>query len=386
MCAPRLRGDEQGVALPLALVGLVAVTLLVGTALVTASTEFAISSAHQDATRSLYLAEGGLHAFIAARGTMLDSLAGAGAIDFTPIGGAPVRISVVHLGEWQGPDSLSARLYSVRSVAEPGGRAVAALATLVRHHPLPLQLNLTAAVTLGGHLDAVGSGFRVSGRALDPECGGGQALRVPADSEIVPGAAGFAAGFQGVDGEGNQVEGEAAIDRGGAGRADIALDALGGTALEALIPGVPPSHRWGGRFAPPDGPDKRFDGRVDPGERVAVVDGEGGVVRVEGGSGLLIVLNGSVEMHGDARFDGVIIAAGSFRLDGRARVSGAVIGLSEDIGGGNELHGRAFIGGDAGIQYDRCAVDAAAREFAEITRQSEVPAVLPTYGWQEVLR
>ena len=66
---PRL--GERGVALPLALLGLVGVSLIVTTALLTSSTEYAISSAHQDATRALYIAEGGLQAYVAEYGSAL---------------------------------------------------------------------------------------------------------------------------------------------------------------------------------------------------------------------------------------------------------------------------------------------------------------------------
>src|SRR5688500_17498727 len=91
--------NERGVALPLALLGLVSVSLLVTTALVTSSTELAISGAHQDATAALYTAEGGLQAYVAQNGTTLQNDAGDAAFDYTPPGGGPrVRLSVTHMG------------------------------------------------------------------------------------------------------------------------------------------------------------------------------------------------------------------------------------------------------------------------------------------------
>ena len=164
---PRLQGDERGVALPLALVGLVAVTLLVSTALVTSTIELAISSAHQAATESLYLAEGGLEAFVAARGTVLHEIAGTGSIDFSPPGGAPVQITVVHLGNRQTADSTSLRLFSVRSTPAQGGRSVAAQVTQMLVPPRPLALDITSALMAGGHLDVAGTDARVNGRPLD---------------------------------------------------------------------------------------------------------------------------------------------------------------------------------------------------------------------------
>lgn len=382
---PRLQGDERGVALPLALVGLVAVTLLVSTALVTSTIELAISSAHQAATESLYLAEGGLEAFVAARGTVLHEIAGTGSIDFSPPGGAPVQITVVHLGNRQTADSTSLRLFSVRSTPAQGGRSVAAQVTQMLVPPRPLALDITSALMAGGHLDVAGTDARVNGRPLDAACGaGGAAVRVSGEAEVAASAEGISTTFLGVDSEGNEVQGEFAIDRTGPGGGDLHREFLGGMMLEQLIGNVPASHRWGRAFSPPVGPARRFSGRV--GEGVAVVDGEGGSVRVDGGRGVLIILNGDLDMTGDARFDGVIIVGGRFRLDGRARIHGSLIALSGDIGDGSDLPRRSSIAGSARVQYDRCAVDDGVREFNDIARESPVPVVLPTFAWQEVVR
>ncbi|HVH13694.1 MAG TPA: hypothetical protein VM759_11610, partial [Longimicrobium sp.] len=55
---------RRGIALPVALVGLVAVSLLVTTALLTSSTEFAISAANTAGSRALYTAENGMQEFV----------------------------------------------------------------------------------------------------------------------------------------------------------------------------------------------------------------------------------------------------------------------------------------------------------------------------------
>src|SRR5215207_3767979 len=59
----RLR-DRRGVALPVALVGLVAVSLLVTSALLTSATEGAISAAQSSSARALYDAEGGVQQYL----------------------------------------------------------------------------------------------------------------------------------------------------------------------------------------------------------------------------------------------------------------------------------------------------------------------------------
>ena len=55
---------RRGIALPVALLGLVAVSLMVTTVLLTSSTESAVGAAHVDAARSLYTAEQGLNTFV----------------------------------------------------------------------------------------------------------------------------------------------------------------------------------------------------------------------------------------------------------------------------------------------------------------------------------
>ena len=118
--------DERGVALPLALLGLVTVSLLVTTALVTSSTELAISGAHRDATEGLYSAEGGLQAYVAERGTVAQNDAGQGEFTFTPSAGGPsVRLNVVQLGTRLNPDQTRLRLLNVLArPAANGGRTV----------------------------------------------------------------------------------------------------------------------------------------------------------------------------------------------------------------------------------------------------------------------
>ncbi|CAA9346108.1 MAG: hypothetical protein AVDCRST_MAG89-2871, partial [uncultured Gemmatimonadetes bacterium] len=57
--------DRSGAALPVALMGLVAITLLVTAALFTSSTEYAISGAHRLAASSLYSADAALEQYLA---------------------------------------------------------------------------------------------------------------------------------------------------------------------------------------------------------------------------------------------------------------------------------------------------------------------------------
>ncbi len=126
-----LRG-EAGVALPLVLVGLITITLMVSAALVTASTEWAMSRAHRDAMEGLYTAEGGLNAFLGERGAELASIVDTASFRFAPAGGGrEVDIRAVRLGEREVGPGSALRFLSVRAAPVPeGGRGVAALVTV----------------------------------------------------------------------------------------------------------------------------------------------------------------------------------------------------------------------------------------------------------------
>jgi hypothetical protein len=382
--------DESGVALPLALIGLVSITLLVSTALITSSTELAISSAHQGATQSLYVAEGGVQAYVAEQGLGLSAVAGMAPFSYTPAGegDGAVAISVVHLGTQMQEDSSLLRLYTVQATPAVGaGRTVAAIVSQVVPPPVPLQTNITSALTLGGNLDVDGNAFWVSGRSQDASCGAGvEAVRMSDESDIDVNNTNHMKNFVGVDDAGANVTGYAAIDQSELSRAALAIDVMGGMTLDQIIAQIPPGNRWGPKFSPPDGPVREFSGYVTASEGVAVVDADGGTVLLEGGSGVLIIINGNLEMQGNARFDGIIIVEGSFWLHGRPQVNGALVSLSIDAENLIELDEMAELDGNITIQYDRCKIDQAAANFGQMTQESMTPTVRSTHAWQEVVR
>ena len=385
--------DESGVALPLALIGLVAITLLVSTALITSSTELAISSAHQGATESLYVAEGGVQAYVAEQGIGLASVAGAGAFSYAPAGGAggTVDISVVHLGNRLLADSSLLRLYTVQATPTTGaGRTVAAIVSQLLPPPVPLETNITSALTLGGNLDVDGNAFWVSGRSQNSSCGPGvEAVRMSDESDIDVNNTSHMNNFVGVDDTGANVSGYAAIDQSALTRAQLAVDVMGGLTLDQIIARIPPGNRWGPEFSPPAGPVREFDGHVSagpPDNGIAVVDGDGGTVELLGGAGVLIIVNGNLEMQGNARFDGIIITEGSFWLHGRPQVNGALISLSIDAQNLIELDELAELDGNITIQYDRCRINEASSKFGQMTQESLTPTVRSTHAWQEVVR
>lgn len=380
--------DERGVALPLALLALVSISLLVTTALITSSTELAISGAHRDATRAFYVADGGLQAYVAARGPALMADT-AGSLFFLPPGGAgdeEVEVSVRFLGQQTLADRSILRVFSVLAwPARGGGRRVSTLVRQVIPAPRPPGTDITAALTLGGDLGINGNAFTVSGRVASAACGATSvdAVRIAAGSEVRTNNTNHMRNLEGAGGVGWD-----AIDQTSLTRDQLALEVLGGKSLSELIALVPPSHRWGPRYAE-DRTVRRWDGVLDTvpavpeDEKVAVVDAEGGTVEVKGGRGLLVVVNGSVEMNGRARFDGIIIAEGSFLLRGTPRVNGALVSLARDADSRIDLGGEAELAGHVTVQYDRCAVEGAEAGFADLSQQMLAPEVRGTSAWME---
>ena len=145
-------GNERGAALPLALFGLVAVSILVTSALLTSSTELALSGAHQTAARRLHAANAALERFVADRAAMTTDtherfVAGAFVVDSGV--DAVYRVDVAELfraAPVAMEDGSVHRRETFSVVAEPDetfGRSVAAMID-VRRVASPVSLNLNA--------------------------------------------------------------------------------------------------------------------------------------------------------------------------------------------------------------------------------------------------
>lgn len=384
--------DERGVALPLALIGLVSVSLLVTTALVTSSTELAISDAHQDATAALYAAEGGLQAYVAERGTVLQNQAGQAPINYTsPDGGRPVAISVVHLASQLLPTGDSMRLFTVfANPTSGGGRTLTATVTQIAPPPVPLNLNITSAMSVGGDLSVTGNAFNVTGQSL--ACGslGVEALRLSSDSDLDFGSAAQydtrVQKFSGTTDAGVNTTGEAVIERSGT-REELVNSLLDSRSIDDIANSVPKT-KWRYRLKTPTyTPAWLLTALALPGG-VAVVDAEGGSVSINPGTytGILIVLNGDVDIPGDVTFNGIIIAERNFSLAGSVSINGAIASLAMD--GENVVNN---MGDDSGLMgsvevaYDKCKVDAALEAFANGSIPP-FPLVQRTVAWLEVIR
>ena len=386
--------DRDGVALPLALIGLVAVSLMITTALVTSSTEAAISTAHQDATRSLYVAEGGLQAYVASNGVGL--VPGAVAVNYVPPGGSAddaVVITPTHLGDRALGGGSLLRMFSVASRSvNNGAREVVAMVRQVFPPGTPFQTNVQSAITLSGDMSVRGNAFTVNGRIQAGDtCAtqGVASVHHAVDSDITVNNNNHWNNFLGTDEAGNNTQGQGSLKNSNTTKEELVREVLGlseGMTLEDLINRIPPEKKWGPRFSPEGGPLRTFSGTVTAADGVAVVDADGGYVDLEGVEGLLIIVNGHLRMRGNAQFAGIIIVEGNFDLAGTPTVRGALISLDDTNENVIDLDESAIGAGHITVQYDACMIRTAEENFAEIASNNLPPTIQSTLSWMEVVR
>lgn len=383
--------DRRGVALPVALVGLVAVSLLVTTALLTSSAESAISTAQANGARALYNAEGGLNEYLRQTAVAAVGLTPGQQTVTLAESGQRVRVTVARLRRTtQGQATTSTYSLTAEPVTAQGavrGRAVVAMVQEYIPPPVPLDMNITSAITLGGDLDVNGNSFTVNGRYNG--CGvvaGVDAVRSASGSAIRANNEKHMDNFKGVNDLGVNTQGRAAIDRSNMTRDQLADNVLAGRSLEEIIALVPLSKKYGPRWHALGTPNYTWDGRLDAGEDLAVIDANGGTIEVQGGTGVVIVVNGNMRMKGNATFTGIIIVEGNFSLSGNPQINGALVSLA--MQGENEIvqDESAIANGNITVQYDKCAIDAAQQAFSRASTPQSPRLVGRTYGWLEVVR
>lgn len=386
---------RRGIALPVALVGLVAVSLLVTTALLTSSAEFAISSAQTQGSRALYTAESGLQQFVSQLAAAPQLLApgstrtvtvqvGASANETAQVLITTDRLAMPNVN----PTLETVFTYAItaqpldRDGVTPRGRAVVGFIEQHRAPLQPLNTNITSAITLGGNLDVNGNAFTVNGRFSGCGVSGGvDAVQAASGSVITANNANHWNNFLGSD-NGTNTTGQDAIDRTSMTKEELARNVLGGTTLENLIAIVPDHRKWGPRFDRPT-----WNGYVPDTAAIAVVDANGGTVSVLGGTGVLIVVNGNIQMRGNSRFDGIIIVEGNFDLAGTPTVQGALISLATNTGQNViNLDASAVGSGHITVQFDKCAIVAAEQAFANQAVALPPRLNSTVFAWSEVVR
>lgn len=418
---PLLRG-EQGVALPVALLGLVAVTILITGALVISSTSTAISSAQQDGKQSLYAAEAALEGYIQSRvdGTGMSTLAETPVPVVENVANAgQARITVARLGQFFATptDRLGTRFYSVmaepvRPSGEVLGRSVVSIVPIPVRRVL-MNLNITGAATLGSRdVTIQGSSF-ISGKQNSLLCNTGSDVKAVT---LASDATNVRIGANNIDGGLSQVENsgltgaqlasrvlDSEVPRNLAKFANIKYGFDGKPAWTDQDPTstLPRSNplNWGcpwklldvfnpGGRCTQDGDQSYFP--------VVAIDAGTGAAKINQGhgQGLLIVL-GDLDITGKFYFSGVVIVTGQTFIrgsGGESRIDGALIGLGNVIvdpstGGGSSAES-STVTGNAKIFYNSCSVDAAEAAFNAASAQSPIQQARTarSQGWMEVVR
>ena len=407
---PPSRLDRRGVALPLALLGLVAVSIMVTAALLTSSTEAAISTAQSDATISLYGTEGALQEYVWETG---QALAPATNVSYTPNANGPAyTVNVSRLFQSAPAVGGNGRAtYAVQVEPTEGGRALVAM---VNTRVMFINLNINAGATLGNNTDIGGSidinrtsnlcNTDSADQAILHAAGTSLQLRGAAKTNIGNDTATFAGGrdslaswvLNGID---MFTIAQNADIKFGRSLTDTVFSGLGGrpSASNTNL-----KLRWGCPSEMitgcPAGTDTVFKlVAID----AATSTGARGSVTIEGdyGQGLLLVLNGDLVIRGNFRYKGIILVEGNTDIHGGSggggtKIEGALLGLGDleicrddnsgdcsnslGEGDGNDLSSGAV------IQYNRCAITQV-QNAINATPLQQAPRAL-TFGWFELVR
>ncbi|HEX2202110.1 MAG TPA: pilus assembly PilX N-terminal domain-containing protein [Longimicrobium sp.] len=412
--SPNARLDRRGIALPLALLGLVAVSVMVTAALLTSSTEAAVTNAHRDATQSLFQVEGGIQEYVATQGADLSAVSGA---TFTPTSGPDLDIDVWRLHRdvviGGAVTNRERVVYAVRAEPDGGGRSLIAMVDV----PIQLMnLNINAGATLGNNTKISGSiDINKSSNLCAGQVAGTAVLHAAGTTLTLSGQAKTNIGNDTSTFAGNR-EQLAAHTLNGLDLIEIAdhADVKFGRrwfpdAPFSTLPGKPngtqtdPRINWG---CPqelitgcPGSSATRFPlVAID----ASTASGARGEVRIQGdyGQGMLVVLNGDLRITGGFVFKGIILVEGNTDIhggsggSGGSKIEGALLGLGDlEICGDNasgecensigEGDGSDLSSG-AVIQYNKCALN----EVQQAINNNPIQAApsTPTFAWFELVR
>ena len=420
--APRLLTPlgRQGIALPLALLGLVVVTLLVTTVLVSSGTEFAVSSAQRDASRSLYDANGALEQYVATQAqSAASSTRFVEGTASTTFNGVPYTLSLARVSRVKTLDTPTlvnaTDTWSVIASPTAKGRGVGALVKVTRTLS-KITLNVTAGATSGGDFSVGGNATISNGRTGQVGCANGDTV---ASSIMVT------AGSQ-IDTTGNStvIEGQSTIST--IVRDSLMNSVLGrGVTLDTLAKYA--NIKFGARFGRPEWnngvrPKQTYDLTTTDSvynwgcpqadltntvtcsaaaaSRFVVVaidatnlGNQGGLnnaVTLNGdyGQGILIILNGSLNVQGNFIFRGIILVDQDLSIGGSSggnSFSGKIEGTVVAFGTQSSVEDN--VNGTATIRYNKCSV-VDAQNALNNGRLDDMPQVLSnsTFAWYELVR
>jgi hypothetical protein len=433
-CRPHARRKEAGFALPLALVGLVVITLLVTTAILTSSTELALSHAHRDASRGLHTADAALEGFVArvAQDTEVPAL---GEYTFIPASGTfTPGCTDASRGDDRSCIELSSLFYQFvppvdggqvsdrqiwSMVARPHndrgwGRRVGMLVESLRS-TAGVNTNINAGATFGGTEVNVTGNSLVSGVQDAEYC----------DDTTTANAVTVTAGTS-TNIRTRNVEGKVDTVSVGGDDQPATLDHLvfNGMSIKDLTEYA--THAYGAQFTDHKAYRGAWHGqrgsslesgnipRLTTHERnwgcpgpidtlnqcdthggdttyfpIIVIDAEGKTIHVVGdhGQGWLIIINGNMLIDGNFIYRGVIAVEGGLDIRGKGgdtKVEGAVIATGRVNLEYDEDH---EVSGSAVIRYNSCAIASAENALnAGLLNQVPVAFTRRPYGWFEAFR
>lgn len=416
----RLRGRE-GIALPLALLGLVMTSILISSILVTSATEGAASAAHQDATSSLFTTSGALEAFVAERGVA--ALVPEVVDEYVPPGGGPpVRIDVERLASVPSAVAgVNRETYSLRAEPVGGGRAVIAMVEIG-----PLELNVESAATFGGNA-------RIGGSTIVSDGRDSESCNLPAAENAVVHGRGTT-----VDTVGNRVAIIGAVKEETVTGEELIRQTLGGYSIEEFLAHIhglgltsaeyvqfgnnsiwgsqpafsgtgnnkPSSLRQTGNQRQARDPTHRYNwycpGRMDNATnskcwevvsaadtlkyKIVAIDAGGSEVTIQGdhGQGIIAVVNGGLRISGGFIFRGLVLSTHDIDITGTGnKVEGAIVSKNQvRVDRPNDSDSEIL--GNAVVRFNRCAIN----RVMETVNAGGVASLrmTRTFAWAEVVR
>ena len=403
--------NERGVALPLAMIGLVVVSILVTAALVSSSTDLAISGAQQDATRAVYSAEEALETTVSQIDVALrvDSFTAPSVamvpspFDLASGGKGTNTIRQLYrrnpVSNADGTYTAGRAVYCITAApVRSGGRSSRTLGAFLQLNLAPDQLNLkiNGAGSFGGVVEIKGTASIV-GQAQDvSKCGSSGA--VPAIETSAEGK---------VTTSGNAIDVVGGTQQTTESREQFQRRILGGKtpmqiAQQATIkfgPKLTPLRSFPNRFrAYSSVPRDSVANWGCPATLLVLctatsadtsyyptigIDAEGGQVDLQGdhGQGLMVVVNGGLKISGNFKFKGIILVEGALDVTGTVDVVGAVVGFNTITVSKDNNN---TLSGTMNITYDPCVNRRVQQAFND-----ENPRFIlsrPPNGWFEVVR
>jgi hypothetical protein len=407
--------DKRGIALPLALIGLICVTLMITAALLTSSTEAAISGAHKDAASDLYVAETGVQRYVAtefAQAAPFSFLPQPSTSTITVGSGSSARQVQVDVAEVlrmpspgapAGPSAyVSVAATPLDGGGRPRGRTISSLVRLTSTIT-QMDLQINSGLNLGGSAKITGNSEVVSKSTMCADTQTGDRAITHADGTTVDisGSAKVEGGVEKSTLDATEfrkyiLQNKTLAEY--AQNADIKFgpryskpDYKSSIKITATHPDTS-SYNWGCPVGVgltcPVGSTARFP-------MVAIDAGSlsGKTVQITGdyGQGILIVLGGHLEIQGNFTFKGIILVEGTLSIkgtaQGTAKIEGAVAAFNEvPTSKTNEI---SETSGNAVIRYNRCAVTEAQDAYNNkqlSNPQWQVPDQNPTFAWYELVR